>query len=601
MDRERKAPVSAFEAILPHLGEDRLPKDTVRDATLITAVDRGICALVALGTWLSWSDRKLVPAVTPRLLDAYPAILLWLRFLLSTVPGIACALPRRTPWTVLPVIFGEVHGYFSSWDEQLADCVFSSQSTVNILLEVWSYHPTDAHQGFLAAPTDVTADRMGECLIHPSGKVNFLDAMVQSQNAPVDFCAGLERRITHFESLASNAKPSGTMLALKGILIVALGATGVSIPIRSMMHAHGYIRKIGGLVVELHPRIGATFVFDVWYHLVALAFQHGTAGMGQLLNTGFLPLFVNDMAKATEGNDQSKSLWVIHKLVVMTQTPRFLRALHVSILALPPDMLFADEEAFGGAWRGFVNNLPEAFERLKALERRGLGKRSIRMCDSKMHFKMQELLPEVTGSGPSASIPESKCCSGCHMAVYCSARCQHHDWKERHHRECAAMSQLHLDLKRSGTCYSNKTRDFNIEASRMSVSRKMPNFNAWMHHKFPGKDKRQIIITLSILERPCTLLGGRTYLEELDKHFHGRKKGDCVALEERYASMIQEYTSQVAPPRTWLLDVAIPWGRDSILTQLVELYPAGELDDEGNSVCFVVGHAWRIEPMHEKP
>ncbi|KAH6907645.1 hypothetical protein BKA70DRAFT_1563113, partial [Coprinopsis sp. MPI-PUGE-AT-0042] len=399
----------------------------------------------------------------------------------------------------------------------MVDCVYSSQSTVTTLLEVWAYHPTDANHGFKAAPTDATADALEKCLIHCSGQVNFLDAMVQSKTASANFCAGLERRITQFELLASNAETTENMLeALRGILMVSFGVTGVSTQIRSTMHSLGYVRKIGALVVEFHPRIRAAIIFDVWYYLVALAFQHGTVGIGQLLDAGFLPLFVRDMAKPNRvlGKDQDVIFSVLGKLMAMNHTPRCLLDLHHRIQAFAPEISFSNQRASETAWNGLVKNVAYSLKHLKALEKQGQGKLSTKLCDFNMHHEMQASLCRTTDFNPlSTTLEESKCCSGCRVVVYCSTACQNEDWKKRHHKECSSMSRLHLDLKTSGAYYSNKTRYFNIEAGRMSVSQKMPGFDMCMVHRFPGNSRREMIVNFDVLERPSCLLGGQIHLE----------------------------------------------------------------------------------------
>ncbi|KAH6903886.1 hypothetical protein BKA70DRAFT_1432853 [Coprinopsis sp. MPI-PUGE-AT-0042] len=539
--RTEYAPLPALEAILPHLGEQKLPKDTVKDMPFVAAVDRGICAMVTLEAWLRWGHPDDDPAATPTLLDAYQAILSWFKFLFANTPSIVGAL--------------------ASWDHETANCVSSSRSTIITLLEIWTFHSSDVRRAFNAASLGPILNAVEQCLALVSGQVIFLDVM-QSSHSVKSFCMALEQRITQVGSLARDLgrlETFTTLLAVQGILTVSLQATGISLQIRSTMWSRGYIRKISALVVELHPQIKAFSAFDIWANLVVLAFQHGTAGVGQLLNTGFLPLFVQDMARTKDdsGPNQRKCLYALRELVAIARTPRGLQALHHRIQAVPSNVRFLDQQAFGDFWNGFVKSTSHSFEHYKLLEKQGQGKLSTKLCDS----NMQE------------------------------------DWKKRHHKECRSMSRHHLELKRLGVNYSNRARYFNIETSRMSVSKSLPHFTSGVYD-YRVEDKRQAIIAHDIMGIPGAVnAGGTTYPESLNKHFEGRHAGDCAPLEERYAAMIQEYASHEASPKTWLVDVIVPWGRDSILSQLVELLPMGELDEADHPVCSIVRHAWRIEPI----
>ncbi|KAH6907644.1 hypothetical protein BKA70DRAFT_1223454 [Coprinopsis sp. MPI-PUGE-AT-0042] len=599
MEREEYAPMSALDAILPHLRERRLPTDAVRDATFVAAVDRGVCALVALEAWVRWGSCDDDPSATPTLLDAYQAILSWFRFLFLSRPAVGPALPQRMPWRTLPDIFVELVGCLTSWDEETANSVSSSQSTVITLLEIWNYSSCDASSAFEAASLYTMLDTLNKCLTLASGKVSFLDVTMQSRDGVSNFCTGLEQRITQFKSLNKDLErvEAVTPMCLRLLLKVTFDATGVSTQIRSTMHSLGYIRKIGALGVDVHPMLRTAAAFAVWEDIMDLAFQHGPAGVSRLLDSGFLPLFVKDMTKAKHGirtNDNlQQTSRILHKLVAMSCL--------ASQYTIPSSQQpFAGQNAFSNNWNKFVKNISHSFGDLKALEEQGQGKLSTRLCDSETHQELQSLLSEMTGSCPFVPKTESKCCAGCHMIVYCSTMCQYADWKGRHQKECAAMSRLRHDLKRSGAFYSNNSRYFNIEAARMSVAQKMPYFDNSIHHHFPGKDKQQAIVTFDVLDGPVALEGGFILLEEMDNHFVGQKKGDCAVLEKRYEALIKRYTSCDAPPRTWLVDLTIPWGRDSILSQLIELLPTGRLDEDNRSVCFVVGHAWRTEPLGEK-
>ncbi|KAH6911741.1 hypothetical protein BKA70DRAFT_1539034 [Coprinopsis sp. MPI-PUGE-AT-0042] len=595
--------MSALDAILPHLREERLPTDAVRDAIVVAGVDRGVCALVALEAWVRWGSCDDDPSATPTLLNAYQAILSWFRFLFLNITAVGPDLPQRTPSRTLPDIFVELVGCLASWDEEMANCVSSSRSTIITLLYIWTYHSPDDRRTFDAASLYTMLDTLNKCLTIPSGKVGFLDVMMQSSDGVSKFCTGLEQRITRFRSLTRNLErvENITPMCLRLLLKVTFDTTGISTHIRSALYSLGYIRKIGSLVVEVHHMLKTETALIIWEHLATLASQHGPTGMGQLLDTGFFPLFVQDMAKAKYGvgpdNYQRKSFRVLHKLVAISHTPRCLQALHHSIHALTPSISFADQNAFGNSWDRFVKSISNSFGRLKALEKQRQGSLTTRLCDSETHQDLQCL----SRSGPFVPETESKCCSGCHMVVYCCTLCQYDDWKGRHEKVCAAMSGLHRDLKRSGLFYSNNSRSFNIEAARMSVSQKMPYFDGWMHQHLPGKDKRQAIVAFDVLYEPAALEGGLILVEEMDKHFFGRQRGDCAVLEKRYEALIESYTSCDATPRTWLVDLTIPWGRDSILSQLIELLPTDQLDEDDSYVCFVVGHAWRIEPTDENP
>ncbi|KAH6911737.1 hypothetical protein BKA70DRAFT_1539015 [Coprinopsis sp. MPI-PUGE-AT-0042] len=617
--REEHAPLPALEAIFPHLEEFKLPEDTVRDATFVTAVDRGICAMEALEAWLRWGKDNGQPtsAATPKLMDAYPGILSWLKFLFSTAPDVGTTLPGRTPWRALLVIFVQLIRSLASWDKDTADCVFSSESTVTSLLEVWTYHPSDAKLGFSAVSTDVISDTMYRLFVHPSGRVNFLDTVMQSSNSGRRFCTGLEQRITRLQSSASHAAPE-TMPALMGILMVSFEATGISAQIRSMMHSRGYIQKISTLIVKMHPRIGKIAGFDVWQQLVAIAFLHGPTGIIALLDTGFFPLFINDMVKASResGRSPPKGLWVLHKLMGMTHIPRCLPAIHRSILAISPTTMPPDQKAFRNSWRDFTNNVSGSFRQLQLLEKQGEGKLTARLCDFDMVRFTQTTPTAQFRTNPSRSIarwgtfstqrqdtaqsPQVPSPNVAQDVIWSFIAVKFASMKTgnsaivRNAQHCPDLGS------RSGAYYSTSTRYFNIEAGRMSVSQKMPGFSVWIHHEFPGKDKRQIIITCDVKQGPYATPGHTIYVQDLRKHFEGRPKGDCAVLEERYANMIQEYTSHSEPPSTWLVDVAIPWGTDSILSQLIELLPTGAHDEDDNSICFVVGHAWIIEPMNNR-
>jgi hypothetical protein len=154
-----------------------------------------------------------------------------------------------------------------------------------------------------------------------------------------------------------------------------------------------------------------------------------------------------------------------------------------------------------------------------------------------------------------------------------------------------------LDLKRFGAQYSNQSRYFNIEVSRRVASLNIPHFTPDSAlDEFRVEDRRQAIINYSLMDPRDATTGGAAYPEPMDQHFQKRQAGNCVPLEKRYGALIRAYTSREELPETWLADVTMPWGRDEMLSQLVEMLPTGELDEFGHPACVVVRHAWRIEP-----
>ncbi|TEB21682.1 hypothetical protein FA13DRAFT_1779180 [Coprinellus micaceus] len=134
-----------------------------------------------------------------------------------------------------------------------------------------------------------------------------------------------------------------------------------------------------------------------------------------------------------------------------------------------------------------------------------------------------------------------KQCAGCSSVVYCSQKCQEHDWKDFHRNECPHANDLHSRLAHSKTIYDHDTRASHIALLEVIVSGMRSRDSAPSDHILTidldaagdGSPEKVLVESLSDIRETCA------------RHLP-------AYLQPRVVSLFEEYHGRNFPPN-WRL------------------------------------------------
>ncbi|KAH6901622.1 hypothetical protein BKA70DRAFT_1309063 [Coprinopsis sp. MPI-PUGE-AT-0042] len=179
----------------------------------------------------------------------------------------------------------------------------------------------------------------------------------------------------------------------------------------------------------------------------------------------------------------------------------------------------------------------------------------------------------------SHSLP--RCCSGCHLVVYCSMACQRDDWNERHKRECKSMKKTFDGRKRELVHYTHSNRHLHtrmvMEVFRGEYTSILSEYESGV---CASANESILIIDASPgLDWPRAI--GVMPMLRFTSLFFGRF--DSPEMDARKDEIINDFVSEPSSTTKRLLAITLFWDYHRRIHLLVELVRDPSDPDQGSS------------------
>ncbi|KAH6901623.1 hypothetical protein BKA70DRAFT_1568429 [Coprinopsis sp. MPI-PUGE-AT-0042] len=579
MKEQHQYKVSYIEIALEHLRVDRLPlvcappaTNTCTDQFKIqvgTAIPAFGC--IAIGAVACLPRPEVKRATTARLIEGFDGIVGWIDILMRHWSMLYKDWERKIP--AVENLFRQICQLLSSLiqlDDRLAVAVFSSQKVLATAHQIWSLnletHPARTVPMDKACPV---LKLLAYFALHSSkeGIFHLLQALTERPLFLSSFCEGLVWRFRNTVVYHRQHKPDNDTVnrlfrlgAIPRYLFDETSNPTVFAQLRLSKVFPSWIATLFELR-EVLPAPHLRFHIHSAVLLATNRYACPAHSMSDMVIAGLVPLFLSTSSNLEFGERKAvlDALRTTQHLSRLALFPRTARALHS--LLTPEHRLLS---GFGrGVARGIIREVWQNLCRGMELTNRLLSlppedASEVTICDNRSHH-------QTATTSCQDSLEKSRCCSGCHLTVYCSERCQREDWSKRHRSECKSMEGTFVTRRHDVVHYSQANRQLHI---RMLMTIFRSEYASMLNERDHSTSGKCILVVDASagLFQPISI--EEVKLIDFPAFYFG--KFDSLEMEARKDEIINAFIAQPSSTTTRLLALVLFWDMHRKIHILVE-------------------------------
>ncbi|KAH6884685.1 hypothetical protein BKA70DRAFT_1339563 [Coprinopsis sp. MPI-PUGE-AT-0042] len=431
------------------------------------------------------------------------------------------------------------------------------------LLGLWSAaHSKDPHKiisGVSSTGTSPILAAFNMVVCHKAGFQAIAGLLTENPRQLKLFCKASRDRFMQIPFYVNNTTfPFDINGAKSNLFFDTLDITTAMINnavIRRALFRAEYLGFLTATIVKL----ASVFVLEISLNLAAGVFDQCNVegsnpihNLRTILNHGYVTL-ASDVLLLSNLDIPgliSNALHIISSLEAYTCYPRVVTSLWNAINREPLERMLALQSlpSVGLHWNHLVTATKGRIAELEIIDA------PVVFCDNSQHHDWQ-----------LRTTPMS--CSGCHLAIYCSSKCQREDWKSRHRRECNSMRLTYLDRYMSGVHLSQKMRAFPLKCLEVLIKN-----SGDVVGKHLGSLRGEKIVVVAIVNfRNSTLEAFHHFnTVPLKKYLAYHSSGDSAQMGIRLEMMLKDFVLNPSAD-IFLFEVRLAWTRERAIYMIAEV------------------------------